>query len=177
MNLNGSVNSFVLCFRLCRRWRVEPQPKFPLLGDLLRTALRHPLVSLCTDSGAVAADGIFSRQKSHPRAWGSAARILGKYVRDEELLGLEDAIRKMTSLPASRMGLTDRGILRPGMAADLVAFNPSTVRDRATYADPLQYSEGIPYVAVNGGLVIDGGAITDARPGRVLRGPGYKGSR
>ena len=95
-------------------------------------------------------------------------------MREEKVLGLEEAVRKMTSLPASRMRLRDRGILRAGMAADLVAFDPETVRDRATYADPLHYSEGIPYVAVNGQLVVDGGGITKARPGRVLRGPGYK---
>lgn len=140
----------------------------------VRTALRHPLVSMCTDSGAGATDGIFSKQGSHPRAWGSAARILGRYVRDERLLPLEEAIRKMTSLPASRMGLLDRGILRPGMAADLVAFDPATVRDRSTYEKTLAYSEGIPFVAVNGQLVVDEGRITEARPGRPLRGTGYR---
>jgi N-acyl-D-amino-acid deacylase len=98
-------------------------------------------------------------------------------VRDEKLLSLEEAIRKMTSLPASRMGLADRGIVRPGLAADLVAFNPDTVRDRATYEDPLQYSEGMPYVAVNGQLVVDGGKITEARPGRPALGPGYTGAK
>jgi N-acyl-D-amino-acid deacylase len=142
--------------------------------DDVRTALGHPLVSLCTDSGAAAEDGIFSQEGSHPRAWGSAARILGHYVREEHLLTLEEAIRKMTSLPASRMGLADRGILRPGMAADLVVFDPETVRDRATYTDPLHYSEGFRYVAVNGELVVDGGRLTDARPGRALMGPGYR---
>ena len=126
------------------------------------------------DSGAVATDGIFSQERSHPRAWGSAARILGRYVRDEKALTLEEAVRKMTSLPASRMGLADRGIVRPGMAADLVVFDPARVRDVSTYEDPLHYSEGIPYVAVNGQLVVDGGKITDARPGVVLRGPGYR---
>jgi N-acyl-D-amino-acid deacylase len=140
----------------------------------VRAALRSRLVALCTDSGAEAEDGILGQEKSHPRAWASAARILGHYVRDEKLLPLEEAVRKMTSLPASRMGLTDRGILRPGMAADLVAFDPLTVRDVATYTDPLHYSAGIPYVAVNGQLVVDGGKITDARPGRPLYGPGYK---
>jgi len=140
----------------------------------VRAALRHPLVSLCTDSGAEAVDGIFGQEKSHPRAWASAPRILGHYVRDEKLLPLEEAVRKMTSLPASRMGLADRGIVRAGMAADLVVFDPATVRDVATYTDPLHYSEGIPYVAVNGQLVVDGGKITDARPGRPLYGPGYK---
>ena len=150
---------------------------FIMSEDDVRTALKHPLVSLCTDSSAVAADGIYAEEKSHPRAWGSATRILGKYVREEKLLSLEEAIRKMTSLPASRMGLADRGILRPGLAADLVAFDPNTVRDRATYENPLQYGEGMPYVAVNGQLVVDGGKITAARPGRPLMGPGYTGAR
>jgi dihydroorotase/N-acyl-D-amino-acid deacylase len=140
----------------------------------VRAAMRHPLVSMCTDSGAVATDGIFSKERSHPRAWGSAARILGRYVRDEKVLTLEEAVRKMTSLPASRMGLADRGIVRPGMAADLVAFDPARVRDVSTYEDPLHYSEGIPYVAVNGQLVVDGGRLTEARPGRPLYGPGRR---
>jgi N-acyl-D-aspartate/D-glutamate deacylase len=147
---------------------------FSMSEEDVRTALAHPLVSMGTDSGAKAEDGIYSQEKSHPRGWGSAARILGKYVRDEKVLSLEEAVRKMTSLPASRMGLADRGILKPGMAADVVAFDPATVRDRSTYADPLHYSEGIPYVCVNGELVVDGGRITDARPGRPLMGPGYR---
>jgi len=147
---------------------------FSMSEDDVRTALKHPLVSFCTDSGARATDGPLSRDKSHPRAWGSATRILGTYVREEKLLPLEEAIRKMTSLPASRVGLADRGILRAGMAADLVAFDPLTVRDRATFAEPSQYSEGVPYVAVNGRLVVDEGRLTDARPGRPLKGPGYR---
>jgi N-acyl-D-aspartate/D-glutamate deacylase len=140
----------------------------------VRMALASPLVALGTDAGAVAEDGILAEEKSHPRAWGSTARILGHYVRDEKLLGLEEAIRKMTSLPAQRMGLADRGIVRPGMAADLVAFDPETVRDRATFDDPTHYSEGIPFVAVNGKLVVDAGKITAERPGRALLGPGAR---
>lgn len=147
---------------------------FSMSEEDVKTALAHPLVSMCTDSGAKAEDGIYSQEKSHPRAWGSAPRILGRYVREEKILGLEEAIRKMTSLPASRMGLADRGILRPGMAADLVAFDPAAVREHSTYADPLHYSEGIRYVCVNGELVVDGGRITNARPGRALKGPGYR---
>ena len=147
---------------------------FSMSEDDVRDALRHPFVSFCTDSGASAEDGILSKQKSHPRAWGSASRILGYYVRDQKILSLEEAIRKMTSLPAARMRLNDRGILRPGMAADLVAFDPETVDSRATYQDPLHYSAGIPYVAVNGKLVVDEGVITKARPGVALRGPGYQ---
>ncbi len=147
---------------------------FSMNEDDVRLALRHPFVSFCTDSGASAEDGIFSKEKSHPRAFGSASRILGYYVRDQKVLSLEEAVRKMTSLPAARMHLQDRGIVRAGLAADLVAFDPETVDSRATYADPLHYSAGIPYVAVNGQLVVDGGTITSARPGRALRGPGYQ---
>jgi N-acyl-D-amino-acid deacylase len=147
---------------------------FSMSEEDVRAALAHPLVSMGTDSGAKAEDGVFSEEKSHPRAWGSVPRILGHYVRDEKLLTLEEAIRKMTSLPASRMGLADRGIVRPGMAADITAFDPATVRERSTYADPVHYSEGIPYVMVNGQLVVDGGRITAARPGRALTGPGYR---
>jgi dihydroorotase/N-acyl-D-amino-acid deacylase len=147
---------------------------FGMSEDDVRAALRHPLVSFCTDSPAMAEDGILARERSHPRAWGSAPRILGTYVREEKLLSLEEAVRKMTSLPASRMRFADRGIVRPGMAADLVAFDPETVRPRSTYSDAAHYSEGIPYVVVNGRLVVDGGEITAERPGRILRGPGYR---
>jgi N-acyl-D-amino-acid deacylase len=150
---------------------------FTMSEEDVRAALAHPLVSFCTDSRAMAEDGIFSKEKSHPRAWGSAPRILGKYVREEKLLTLEEAVRKMSSLPASRMRFSDRGIVRAGFAADLVAFDPVTVRERSTFADPLHYSEGLPYVVVNGKLVVDGGRITSERPGRVLRGPGYREAR
>jgi len=145
---------------------------FGMSEEDVRAALRHPLVSMCTDSPASAEDGIFSQEKSHPRAWASTARILGHYVREVKLITLEEAVRKMTSLPASRMRLGDRGVLRPGMAADIVAFDPDTVGERSTYAGPIHYSRGFEYVAVNGQLVVDGGKITDARPGRPLLGPG-----
>jgi len=141
--------------------------------DDVRAALRYPLVSFCTDSEAKAEDGPLSESKSHPRAWGAFARILGKYVRDEKLLKLEEAIRKMTSLPASRVGLHDRGILRPGMMADVVVFDPATIRAIATFEDPNHYSVGMRYVFVNGQAVVAEGEITSNRPGRALRGPGY----
>lgn len=147
---------------------------FSMNENDVKAALRHPLVAFCTDSGASAEDGILSAEKSHPRAWASATRILGRYVREEKLLSLEEAIRKMTSLPASRMRLSERGILRPGMYADITVFDPLTVSERSTFADPNHYSEGIRYVAVNGQLVVDEGRITSARPGRMLRGPGYR---
>jgi N-acyl-D-aspartate/D-glutamate deacylase len=138
----------------------------------VRTALRHPLVSIDTDSGARAEDGPLSVSRSHPRAWGTFARILGTYVRDERLLTLEEAIRKMTSRPATRVGLQDRGVLRVGMAADITVFDPATIRDISTFADPTHYAVGVRHVFVNGGAVVRDGRITAARPGRVLRGPG-----
>lgn len=142
--------------------------------DDVRTALRHPLVSIDTDSAARAEDGKLSESKSHPRAWGTFPRILGKYVREERLLTLEEAIRKMTSRPAARVHLNDRGILRPGMAADVTIFDPVTIRDVSTFEDPTHYSVGVKYVIVNGVPIVADGNITDARPGRALRGPGYR---
>jgi N-acyl-D-aspartate/D-glutamate deacylase len=139
----------------------------------VRAALAHPLVSIDTDSGAKAEDGPLSESRSHPRAWGTFARILGKYVRDEKLLTLEEAIRKMTSRSAARLGLYDRGILKPGMAADITVFDPATIRDVATFEDPNHYSVGVRHVFVNGRAVVANGVITSERPGRPLRGPGY----
>ena len=140
--------------------------------DDVRTAMRHPLVSFDTDSSAQAEDGPLSESKSHPRAWGTFTRVLGKYVREEHVLTLEDAVRKMTSQAAIRVGIQDRGIIRPGMFADLTIFDPAAVRDVATFEDPKHYSEGVRYVFVNGKAVVSEGKITDARPGRPLRGPG-----
>lgn len=139
----------------------------------VRTALAHPLVSFGTDSPAKATDGPLSREGSHPRGWGSAARILGHYVREEKLLRLEEAIRKMTSFAAEAAGLSDRGLIKVGFSADLAVFDPAAVRDLATYAQPHRYSEGFRYVAVNGVLVLDEGKLTGKTPGRALRGPGY----
>jgi N-acyl-D-aspartate/D-glutamate deacylase len=141
--------------------------------DDVVAALKHPLVSIDTDSGAKAEDGPMSESKSHPRAFGTFARILGKYVRDEKVLRLEDAIRKMTSQPASRVHLLDRGILRPGMAADITVFDPATIRDLSTFEDPMHYSVGVRHVLVNGRAVIADGKITGERPGRALKGPGF----
>jgi len=144
---------------------------FIMSEEDVRAALKHRLVAFCTDSPAVAEDGILSEEKSHPRAWASTARILATYVRDEKLLPLEEAIRKMTSFPAARAQLRDRGILREGLAADVVAFDLARVAAASTYTDPLHYSKGFDYVAVNGRLVVDKGTITSSRPGRVLKGP------
>ena len=140
----------------------------------VQTALKSPLVAFGTDSGAGATDGIFSQEKSHPRGWASTARILGHYVRDEKLLPLEEAVRKMTSFPAEGAGLTDRGLVKVGFAADLVVVDLAKVQDLSTYEEPRRYSSGFPYVAVNGVLVVDGSRITGAAPGKPLRGPGYR---
>ncbi|MGE0462200.1 MAG: amidohydrolase family protein [Vicinamibacterales bacterium] len=142
--------------------------------DDVRAALADPMVSIGTDSGARAEDGPLSVSKSHPRAWGSFTKILGTYVRDEKLIPLEDAIRRFTSRPATRMGIHDRGLIRPGFKADLAIFDLATVRDRSTFTDPNHYSEGIRHVLVNGQAVVADGKITDARPGQVVRGAGYR---
>jgi dihydroorotase/N-acyl-D-amino-acid deacylase len=136
-------------------------------------ALKQPWVSINCDSQGTAPDGLLGAEHPHPRAYGTFARILRKYVREEHLLTLEDAIRKFTSLPAGRMRLVDRGVLKLGMWADVVVFDPDTVRDLATYEQPNQLSSGMQYVLVNGTPVVDEGKATSALPGMVLRGPGY----
>ncbi|MDP2053781.1 MAG: D-aminoacylase [Acidobacteriota bacterium] len=145
--------------------------------DDVRLALAHPMISIGTDSGARAEDGPFSESKSHPRAWGSFPRVLGKYVRDEQLITLEDAVRRFTSRPATRLGIADRGLLKPGLKADVTIFNPATIRDVSTFVDPTHYSEGIAHVFVNGRAVVADGKITAERPGQPIRGPGYKATR
>ena len=142
--------------------------------DDVRLALANPMISIGTDSGARAEDGPYAESKSHPRAWGSFTRILGKYVRDEKLITLEEAIRRFTSRPAARVGIADRGILRTGMKADITIFNPETVRDVSTFVDPTHYSQGIEHVLVNGKAVVSGGKITAERPGQPIRGRGYR---
>jgi N-acyl-D-amino-acid deacylase len=142
--------------------------------DDVRTALQHPLVGVGTDSGAQAEEGRLSESKSHPRAWGSFPRILGHYVRDEHLLTLEEAIRKMTSKAADRVHLHERGVLRPGMIADITVFDAATIRDVSTFDDPKHYAVGVKHVFVNGTRVVADGAMTAERPGRPLRGPGVR---
>ena len=134
--------------------------------------LKQPWVSIDNDSQGTATDGLLGQQHPHPRAYGTFPRILRKYVRDEKLLTLEDAIRKFSALPAQRMRLTDRGVLKQGMWADVVLFDPKRVRDLATFENPNQLSEGMQYVLVNGVPVVDGAKMTNALPGKVLRGPG-----
>ncbi|HEX4019845.1 MAG TPA: D-aminoacylase [Acidobacteriaceae bacterium] len=136
-------------------------------------ALQQPWVSIDNDSEGISPEGILGQGHPHPRAYGTFPRILRKYVREDHTLTLDDAIRKFTALPAQRMRFTDRGVLKQGMWADVVIFNPATVRDVATYAKPNQLSQGMDYVLVNGVPVIDQGKMTGKLPGKVLRGEGY----
>jgi N-acyl-D-amino-acid deacylase len=140
----------------------------------VQDAVLSPLITYGSDSPAQAEDGPLGATKAHPRAFGTFPRILAEYVRTEHAMRLEEAVRKMTSQAASRVGLVDRGILRPGMMADIVVFDPATIRDVATYTEPLHYSVGVKDVFVNGRPVVLDSAITSERPGRALRGPGYK---
>jgi dihydroorotase/N-acyl-D-amino-acid deacylase len=135
--------------------------------DLVRI-LRHPVTMIASD-GEVP---VFGRANPHPRSYGTFARVLGVYVREKKALTLEDAVRKMSAAPAARLGLTDRGVLKAGMRADIAIFDAATVRDRATYEKPHQYAEGFSHVIVNGQVVVENGEMTAARPGRVLYGPG-----
>jgi len=137
-------------------------------------ALKQAWVSIDNDSQGTAPDGLLGEEHPHPRAYGTFPRILKKYVREERRLTLPDAIRKFTSLPAQRMRLADRGVLKAGMWADVVVFDPGRVRDRATFAEPNQLSEGMRWVLVNGVPVIAEGRATGALPGQVIRGPGYR---
>jgi dihydroorotase/N-acyl-D-amino-acid deacylase len=137
-------------------------------------ALEQPWISVDNDSAGTSPQGILGQEHPHPRAYGTFPRIIRKYVREEKKLTLDDAIRKFTALPAQRMRLTDRGVLKEGMWADIVIFDPLTIRDTATFESPNQLSEGMEYVLVNGVPVIEGGKMTGALPGKILHGPGYE---
>jgi N-acyl-D-amino-acid deacylase len=147
---------------------------FLMSEDDVKLALRQPWVSVGVDHGAVAINGPLAEGKAHPRGYGSFPRILRRYVWDEHVITLEEAIRKMTSLAANRVHLVDRGLLKPGFFADVVVFNPQQIRDVATFEDPNRLSTGMMYVIVNGAPVVFNGQQTNALPGRPLRGPGYK---
>ena len=148
---------------------------FMMSEENVKRNIKLPYVSFCSDAGSIAAEGMFLENNVHPRAYGSFARLLGKYVRDEKVIPLEEAIRKLTSLPCENLGIKKRGRLRPGYYADLVIFDPATIKDNATFEKPHQYSEGVKHVMVNGIQVIKDGQHTGAKPGRVVRGPGWKG--
>ena len=150
---------------------------FTMSEENVRRKIAIPWVSFGSDGGSYAAEGVFLRSGTHPRAYGNFARLLGRYVRDEKIIPLEEAIRKLTLLPATNIGIRDRGALRAGYYADVVVFDPATIADRATFEQPHQYSVGVREVFVNGVQVLAAGEHTGAKPGRFVRGPGWKGSR
>ena len=158
--------------------RGQTSQVFSIMNEAdVRLAVSSPIVTFGSDSEEHAEDGLLSQSKVHPRAFGTFPRILGFYAREQNAMRLEEAVRKMTSLAASRVGLNDRGILRPGMFANVTVFDPNSIKDVATFEDPMHYSVGIKHVFVNGRPVIWDGTITQERPGRPLRGPGYQASR
>jgi N-acyl-D-amino-acid deacylase len=145
---------------------------FTMSEENLRRELQLPWVSFCSDSAAPTADGVFRNWSTHPRAYGSFARLLGKYVREEKVLALEAAIHRLTELPARNLGLADRGLVEHGFYADLVVFDPDRIQDHATFDDPHRYASGVSEVVVNGTLALRDGEPTAELPGRVVRGPG-----
>lgn len=146
---------------------------FLMSEDNVKRMLQLPYVSICSDAGSIADEAPYNIDPTHPRTYGSFARFLGKYVRDERVMTLEEAIRRMTSLPAANLKLKKRGSLTVGNYADVVVFNPGTIADKATFDDPHQYAEGMEHVFVNGIQVLNNGAHTGAHPGRCVRGPGW----
>ena len=149
---------------------------FLMSEDNVKRQIQLPWVSFGSDASSIAPEGVFIKTSTHPRTYGNFARLLGKYVRDEHVIPMEDAIRKLTSLPADTLKVADRGRLAPGAFADVVVFDPKTIADRATYQQPHQYSVGVRQVFVNGVQVLKDGEHTGATPGRVVRGPGFRPS-
>ena len=133
-----------------------------------------PWVRFCSDAGSYTNEGVFLKRSTHPRAYGSFIRVLGKFSRDESVIPLEEAIRKLSHLPATILKIKKRGLLAPGYYADVVVFDPATVTANATFAEPHQYATGVNEVWVNGMRVLNNGEHTGAHAGRVVRGPGYK---
>ncbi len=147
---------------------------FVMSEENVTKKIRCPWMSFCSDARSLATEGVFLKRNTHPRAYGSFARVLGKYVRDERALTMEEAIRRLAALPAANLGLQGRGRLAPGYFADIVAFDAATIRDNATYKEPHQYATGMVHVVVNGTPVLRDGDHTGATPGRFVRGPGRR---
>jgi N-acyl-D-amino-acid deacylase len=143
----------------------------------MKKQLRQPWLSFCSDGAALAAREPFTKSSTHPRAYGNFVRVLGKYVRDEQVLTMQDAVRKLSALPASNLKLRRRGMLKPGNLADVVVFDPATVTDHATFENPHQYATGVKHVFVNGAHTLADGEPTGVKAGRVVRGPGWTGWR
>jgi N-acyl-D-amino-acid deacylase len=147
---------------------------FLMSEENVRKEITLPWVSFGSDAESSAPECVFLKSSAHPRAYGNFARLLGRYVRDEKVISLPEAIRRLTSLPASNLKLTGRGLLKEGYFADVVVFDPKAINDHATFDKPLQYATGMTHVFVNGTQVLKEGEHTGATPGRVVRGPGWK---
>lgn len=147
---------------------------FSMDEENIKKKVALPWVSFCSDAGSYTNEGVFIKQMTHPRSYGSFIRVLGKFARDEGVISLEEGIRKLTSLPADNLKLKNRGRLQPGNYADIVVFDPKKVNDKATFTAPHQYAEGVIHVFVNGGQVLKDGEHTGVTPGRFVKGPGYK---
>jgi N-acyl-D-amino-acid deacylase len=145
--------------------------------DIVRKAVALPWVSFNSDEASMAPEGVFLLSNPHPRAYGSFARLLAKYVRDEKVLTLEEAIRKLAALPTQNLRIDDRGQLEKGYYADVVVFDPDKIQDHATFVEPHQYATGMVHVFVNGQQVLRDGEHTGAKPGRFVRGPGWTGGQ
>ena len=139
----------------------------------VRKKIAQPWMAFGSDAGSSAPEGVFLLSNPHPRAYGNFSRLLGKYVRDEQVISLPEAIRRLTSFPAENLKIQDRGTLKQGYFADIVIFDPATIKDHATFAEPHQYATGMSYVVVNGVPVLVNGEHTGATPGRFVKGPGY----
>jgi N-acyl-D-amino-acid deacylase len=146
---------------------------FLMSEDNVRREVRLPWMSFGSDAASIATEGVFLNSNPHPRAYGNVARLLGHYVRDEHLVTLQEAVRRLSALPAANLGIRERGALRSGYYAELAIFDPATIADRATFAAPHAYAVGMRHVFVNGGQVLSDGQPTGATPGRVVRGPGW----
>jgi len=145
---------------------------FSMSEENIAAGLRQPWVAISSDGSSSAPEGVFLQESTHPRAYGSFARFLGKYVREEKVATLEQAIHRMTGMPAANLRIDHRGFLKEGMFADVVVFDPATIADKATYEEPRQYAVGVKHVFVNGIQVIQDGEHTGAKPGRAVWGPG-----
>jgi N-acyl-D-amino-acid deacylase len=147
---------------------------FLMSEENVRKQIALPWVAFCSDASSQAPEGVFLKTSTHPRAYGSFARLLGKYVRDEKVIALEEAVRRLSLFPAENLKIKERGALRPGYFADVVLFDPAKISDHATFEQPHQYATGMVHVFVNGVQVLQDGEHTGAKPGRFVRGPGWK---
>jgi len=150
---------------------------FLMSEENVKKQIALPYMSFGSDAGSLAAEGVFLKSNPHPRAYGNFSRLLGKYVREEKVITLEEAIHKLSGLPASHLKLKKRGLLKEGYAADIVIFDPANITDHATFENPHQYATGVKHVFVNGTQVLKNGEHTGAKPGQVVKGPGWTGKR